>query len=116
MRWQIQSFDVTSAFLQGNRIKRDVYVKPPPEWEGEEDLIWKLKRCLYGLNDAPRAWYDRVVELLVEFGGKSSLYDAAVFLWHDATNSLIGMTVVHVGDSHQICTVVPSATALAPVN
>ena len=98
MGWQIQSFDVTSAFLQGNTIKRDVYVKPPREWEGADELIWKLKRCLYGLNDAPRAWYDRVVQLLLDFGGKASLYDAAVFLWHDRSDKLIGMTVVHVDD------------------
>ena len=83
MGWDIKSFDVTSAFLQGNCIEREVYIKPPPEWDGGEDLLWKLKRCLYGLNDAPRAWYERVLQLLIESGGKASLYDAAVFLWHE---------------------------------
>ena len=96
-RWEIQSFNVTSAFLQGNNIEREVYVKPPSEWDEADELLWKLKRCLYGLNDAPRAWYKRVVQLLVEYGGKASIYDAAVFLWHEG-DSLIGMTVVHVDD------------------
>ena len=97
MSWGIQSFDVTSAFLQGNCIEKEVYVKPPPEWNEGGDLLWKLRRCLYGLNDAPRAWYDRVVQIIVKFGGKASRYDSALFLWHER-DCLIGMTAVHVDD------------------
>ena len=59
MGWKIQSLDITSAFLQGNDIERDVFLKPPLE-ASRDGLIWKLKRCIYGLNDALRAWYDRV--------------------------------------------------------
>ena len=67
-----------------------MYVQPPDEWDGHP-LIWKLKRCLYGLNDAPRAWYERVEqELRNSVGeGKISLYDEAMFMWHDQ-DSLIG--------------------------
>ena len=39
-RWEIHSLDVTSAFLQGNSIKRDVFLEPPPEMK-EDGLIWK---------------------------------------------------------------------------
>ena len=51
--WDICSLDVKSAFLQGNMIKREVYVKPPKDIR-ENGRVWKLKRCLYGLSDAPR--------------------------------------------------------------
>ena len=30
--WEIQSLDITSAFLQGNVISRNVYVSPPKEF------------------------------------------------------------------------------------
>ena len=98
MCWELHSLDVTSAFLQGNLIERDVFVQPPVEWDGIAS-IWKLKRCLYGLNDAPRAWYKRVEEELLKSGGKTSLYDEALFMWHDKnTNTLMGMIVSHVDD------------------
>ena len=76
MSWMIQSLDITSAFLQGNSIERNVYLKPPPE-ASSEGIIWKLKRSIYGLNDAPRAWYERVRSELIQLGGKASLYDEA---------------------------------------
>ena len=96
-RWEIRSLDVTSAVLQGNTIERDVFLEPPPEIK-EEGVIWKLKRCIYGLADAPRAWYDKVVKEFVSLGAKKSLYDEALFLWHDNTRQLIGMNVIHVDD------------------
>ena len=96
MGWELYSLDVTSAFLQGNLIERDVFVQPPVEWDGHPS-IWKLKRCLYGLNDAPRAWYKRVKEELRSSGGKISPYDEAVFMWHN-NDILIGVIVSHVDD------------------
>ena len=49
MGWQIQSLDITSAFLQGNIIERDVFLKPPSE-ASSDGMLWKRKRCIYGLN------------------------------------------------------------------
>eukprot|EP00794_Sanderia_malayensis_P006697 gene6697-7458_t len=42
----------------------------------EERKLWTLKRCLYGLSDAPRARYSKVEEKLTELDGKVSF-------WHD---------------------------------
>ena len=97
MEWDLHSLDITSAFLQGNGIQRDVYLKPPPEFS-EDDIVWKLKRCIYGLNDAPRAWYERVENELIQLGGKTSMYDDAMFLWHDENGKLDGILVCHVDD------------------
>ena len=97
MGWKLHSLDVTSAFLQGNEIQREVYLKPPTEFF-EQGMLWKLKRCIYGLNDAPRAWYERVEQELVQLGGKSSIYDDAMFMWHDNNGELIGLLVSHVDD------------------
>ena len=58
MEWEI---NISSAFLQGNQPKRTVYVRPPAEI-CEEGKSWQLKRCFYGLSNAPREWYDRVCE------------------------------------------------------
>ena len=95
--WDICSLDVKSAFLQGNMIKREVYVKPPKDIR-ENGCVWKLKRCLYGLSDAPREWYDKLSKKLIEFGGKISKFDKTMFMWHDDDGKLVGLVTVHVDD------------------
>ena len=97
MDWEIHSMDISAAFLQGNQLKRPVFVRPPAELH-EEGTIWKLKRCLYGLSDAPREWYDRVSAEMKNLGGKISLYDKSVFMWHDESAGLQGLITIHVDD------------------
>ena len=97
MKWKLPSLDITSAFLQGNKTNRDVFVKPPYEFS-EVGKIWKLDRCLYGLNDAPCKWYNRVYCEVKALGGKTSLYDKALFLWHNKDGSRNGIVVTHVDD------------------
>ena len=97
MKWELQSLDITSAFLQGNGIARDVYIRPPSEMY-EEGVVWKLKRCLYGLKDAPRAWYERVEDELKRLGGIMSVFDEAMFLWYEKGSKLEGILVCHVDD------------------
>ena len=40
--WEIHSLDITSAFLQGNVISRNVYVSPPKEFS-KQGKLWQLK-------------------------------------------------------------------------
>ena len=95
--WSVQSLDISSAFLQGNPIQRDVYIMPPEEVR-TEGVLWKLKRCIYGLNDAPRAWYNKVKSEFVEkLGATLSKYDNSLFMWHKE-GKLVGILVCHVDD------------------
>ena len=100
MGWKLKAMDVSSAFLQGREIKREVYVKPPAGI-CEKGKLWRLKRCLYGLADAPREWYERVCEEMKRLDGKMSVFDKSVFLWHK-NNQLIGLMAMHV-DDFQYC-------------
>ena len=68
MLWELHSLDITSTLLQGNNIEREVFVQLPSEIM-EEGKIWKLQKCIYGLNDAPRARYNRVEQELLKLGG-----------------------------------------------
>ena len=94
--WELNAMDISSAFLQGNPLQRTVYVKPPTDLRADGKL-WRLKRCLYGLSDAPREWYDRVCEEMKQLGGKVSIYDNSVFIWHSEGN-LDGSITTHVDD------------------
>ena len=95
--WELHSLDITAAFLQGNIISRKVFVKPPRDF-AQKGMLWLLKRCLYGLADAPREWYNRVLEVLTDLGAKVSRYDKSLFIWHDDKGRLIGVLVSHVDD------------------
>ena len=94
--WQINSLDISSAFLQGNEIEREVYLRPPAD-VCTKDQIWRLKRCIYRLNDAPRAWYDHVKRELIHLGAQVSKYDSAMFVWKKE-KGLDGILVIHVDD------------------
>ena len=89
------TIDIKSAYLQGHRINREVYLQPPPEFF--RGKVWKLKKTVYGLRDAARAWYDTVREELVRLGMKTLRYDPAMFLWKKG-DTLEGIVCIHVDD------------------
>ena len=75
--WKINSLDFKCAFLQGKRIDRNIYVKPPLEIHS--DKLWKPETTVYGLKDASRTWYLRLRDELVVLGLAASKYDEALF-------------------------------------
>ena len=95
-KWQVHSIDIKTAFLQGEKIDRDVYLKPPMEAHCT-NVVWKLNKCVYGLTDASLRWYDRVVDFMCSAKGRKSILDPAVFYWSNGTQ-IIGLVAVHVDD------------------
>ena len=94
--WDICTTDISSAFLQGSKMDRDVYVKPPKE-ANQADKLWLLNKCLYGLKDASRKWYLRVVDKLKELKFDTCKFDSGMFfLFRDG--KLIGIVALHVDD------------------
>lgn len=59
--WEMFHFDVKSSFLNGE-IHKEVFVSHPEgyEIEGEEYMVYKLKKALYGLKEPPKAWYFKI--------------------------------------------------------
>ena len=96
-KWQCQSIDIKSAFLQGKNIERDVYLRPPKEAGVDKNCVWKLNTCIYGLSDASRHWYLSVKDELIKLGVKCSKYDPVVFYWHH-NGELHGIICTHVDD------------------
>ena len=64
---KLRSIDIRAVFLQVRELDRDVYLLPPKDIR-KEGYIWRLKKPLYGLNDALRKLWLRVQELFAELG------------------------------------------------
>ena len=97
-KWKLNSMDIKTAFLQGQPIDRDVYIKPPVEARVCSNKVWKLDKCVYGLSDASLNWYCRVKSLLLELGASVSKVDPAVFYWIDSHGDVYGVLACHVDD------------------
>ncbi|GJY77583.1 retrovirus-related pol polyprotein from transposon TNT 1-94, partial [Tanacetum coccineum] len=73
--------DVKTAFLHGS-LKEDVYVCQP---EGFIDVdhsshVYKLKKALYGLKLAPRAWYDDLSKFILQNHFIKGTVDPTLFI------------------------------------
>ena len=93
--WICNTIDVKSAYLQGKTIEREVYLRPPPEFN--DGKLWKLNKTVYGLSDAALQWYRRVKEELLNLGMKVSSLDPALFVWEDSGKTL-GILCLYVDD------------------
>ena len=59
--WPVHHMDVKSAFLNGE-LQEEVYVELPPGFvlKEHEGKVLRLVKALYGLRQAPRAWYAKL--------------------------------------------------------
>ena len=57
--FELRKIDIRVAFLQAKQLDRDVFLRPPKDIR-KEGMIGKLKKPLYGLNDASRKFWLRV--------------------------------------------------------
>ena len=93
--WKIHSVDIKAAYLQGEAISREVFLKPPPEYNCGK--VWKLKKTVYGLCDAARAWYNRVKNVLFSMSVEMCALEPSLFYWYNG-NKLEGIICVYVDD------------------
>ena len=67
MDFRLFQMDVKSAFLNG-LIEEEVYVDQQPGFMDYEHPkhVYRLKKALNGLKQAPRSWYDRLSSFLTK--------------------------------------------------
>ncbi|GJX96841.1 putative ribonuclease H-like domain-containing protein [Tanacetum coccineum] len=81
MGFMVYQMDVKSAFLYG-RIEEEVYVCQPPGFEDPDypDKVYKVVKALYGLHQAPRAWYETLAKYLLDNGFHRGKIDQTLFI------------------------------------
>ncbi|GKA73886.1 putative ribonuclease H-like domain-containing protein [Tanacetum coccineum] len=82
--------DVKSAFLYGT-IEEEVYVCQPPGFEDPHfpDKVYKVEKALYGLHQAPRAWYETLSTYLLENGFRRGTINKTLFIKKDKSDILL---------------------------
>ena len=80
--YELQQIDIKTAFLNG-KLEETVYVEPPPGYHEAPGKVWHLKRALYGLRQAPRAWHFTLKRELEGLSFQESDADPSLFLGPD---------------------------------
>ncbi|GJZ16973.1 putative ribonuclease H-like domain-containing protein, partial [Tanacetum coccineum] len=84
MGFIVYQMDVKSAFLYG-KIDEEVYVSQPPGFLDPKypEKVYKVVKALYGLHQAPRAWYATLSTFLLKNGYRRGTIDKTLFLKKD---------------------------------
>nr|GEU57373.1 putative ribonuclease H-like domain-containing protein [Tanacetum cinerariifolium] len=79
--FMVYQMDVKSTFLY-RTIKEEVYGYQPLGFEDLDylDKVYKVVKALYGLHQAPRAWYKTLANYLLENGFQRGKIDQTLFI------------------------------------
>ncbi|XP_048134074.1 disease resistance protein RPV1-like [Rhodamnia argentea] len=74
--------DVNNAFLQGT-LEEEVYMMQPPGYGDptKPNHVCKLRKAIYGLGQAPRAWYNELSAFLLDHSFVNSKVDSSLFIY-----------------------------------
>ncbi|GKB36222.1 putative ribonuclease H-like domain-containing protein, partial [Tanacetum coccineum] len=80
----VYQMDVKSAFLYG-KIDEEVYVSQPPGFLDPKypQKVYKVIKALYGLHQAPRAWYATLSSFLLKNRYRRGTIDKTLFIKKD---------------------------------
>ncbi|GKA36542.1 putative ribonuclease H-like domain-containing protein [Tanacetum coccineum] len=84
MGFIVYQMDVKSAFLYG-KIDEEVYVSQPPGFIDPKypQKVYKVVKALYGLHQAPRAWYATLSTFLLQHGYRKGTINKTLFTKKD---------------------------------
>ena len=91
---KLHQVDVATAFLNG-KLEEDVYMRQPEGFvtKGQEHLVCKLKKSIYGLKQSPRCWNITLDDQLKDMGFIQSTSDPCVYKNSGGETFLIGVYV-----------------------
>lgn len=98
--YKLSGWDAEAAFLQ-TPAKRDIYIEFPKQLSEGRRKILKLKRMMYGMDDASREWFEYLKDKLVNNGYKQCINDPCAFVKREEEEVCI--VAVHVDDGTDLC-------------
>ncbi|GJX29607.1 putative ribonuclease H-like domain-containing protein [Tanacetum coccineum] len=88
--FMVYQMDVKSVFLYG-KIEEEVYVTQPKEFVDPKlpKKVYKVVKALYGLHQAPRAWYATLSTFLLKNGYMRGTIDKTLFIKKDSKDIIL---------------------------
>nr|GEW89861.1 retrovirus-related Pol polyprotein from transposon TNT 1-94 [Tanacetum cinerariifolium] len=86
----VYQMDVKTTFLNGN-LREEVYVSQPDGFVDQDNPnhVYKLKKALFGLKQAPRSWYDMLSSFLISQDFSKGSVDPTLFIRRNGSNLLL---------------------------
>ena len=101
-QWQLALGDIKGAFLSAGELPakyRPLYARLPPGGIPgvPDDALIEITGHVYGLNDSPAAWQQKLNQVLLSVGFEPSRFDPCLYYLRDQ-GKLVGIYGVHVDD------------------
>ena len=93
--WIVSQLDINNAFLHGDLIE-EVYMHMPKGIANTDNKVCRLKKSIYGLKQASRQWYAKLVTALQSQSFTHSKSDYSLFI--KKSNGQITIAAVYVDD------------------
>ena len=93
---ELLHWDIEQAFVQ-SELDHEEFMKLPPGCGSMSGKVVRVNKSLYGLKQASRAFYKRLVSDLKMIGFEQSLSDPCV-LRFTMGDEVMGMVAIHVDD------------------
>jgi hypothetical protein len=95
--WLIQQLDVKNAFLHGTLTETVYYYQPTGFTDlAHPDLVCHLRKSLYGLKQASRAWYSRFASYLTIVWFIEVKSDTSLFIFRHSSDTIY--LLLYIGD------------------
>jgi hypothetical protein len=96
-RWATNQLDVSNAFLHGNLKERVLCQQPTGFVDTDQpDAVCLLDKSLYGLQQAPRTWFNRFADYAIKLGFRATRSDSLLFVLRRGTD--IAYLLLYVDD------------------
>ena len=94
-KFKLHQMDMKSAFLNGF-LQEEAFVEQPKVFVDAHhpNHVYRLKKALYRLKQAPRAWYERLTQFLVDNDYTRGSVDKTLFIKKDNDELFIAQIYV----------------------
>ncbi|GKA95223.1 retrovirus-related pol polyprotein from transposon TNT 1-94 [Tanacetum coccineum] len=92
----VAKMDVKTAFLNGP-MKEEVFVSQPDIFVDPDfpNHVYRLKKALYGLKEAPKAWSDKLSSFLIDYHFTNAIVDPTLFIRRHGDDILLVQIYVY---------------------